>query len=100
MGKQLILPYHYISNTEYPVDQVENWIKINVQLISESGKLVSDDKKKYAMISIGLSHLVFDSAKVLSYYVHADVDVYKRQARRRGDHHRFPPLRGAGAGPD
>ena len=74
MGKQLILPYHYISNTEYPVDQVENWIKINVQLISESGKLVSDDKKKYAMISIGLSHLVFDSAKVLSYYVHADVD--------------------------
>lgn len=75
-GHKLILPYHYISNTEYPVDQAENWIKINIQLIDESIKLLSADKKKYAMISIGLNNLVFDANRVLSYYVHADVDAF------------------------
>ena len=74
IGKRLILPYHYISNTDYPVDKIEDWIKINIQLIDESTIVVADGKEKYAMISIGLSHLVFQSNKILSYYVHADVD--------------------------
>lgn len=74
MGKKLILPYHYISNTDYPVDKVEEWIKMNIQLIDESSVVVEKDKQKYAMISIGLSHLVFQAEKILSYFVHADVD--------------------------
>ncbi|MDD4436532.1 MAG: hypothetical protein PHS04_00645 [Tissierellia bacterium] len=73
-GKKLILPYHYISNTDYPVDKIEDWIKINIQLIDESTKVVDIGKEKYAMISIGLGHLVFQASKILSYYVHADVD--------------------------
>ena len=75
-GPKLILPYHYISNTEYSVDQVEDWIKINIQLIEDSLKIVPADHEKYAMISIGLSHLIFDASRVLSYYVHADVDAF------------------------
>lgn len=74
MGKKLILPYHYISNTDYPVDKIEEWIKMNIQLIDESSKIVEEDKEKYAMISIGLSHLVFQAEKILSYFVHANVD--------------------------
>lgn len=74
MGKKLILPYHYISNTDYPVDKIDDWIKINIQLIDESVKVVEDNKEKYAMISIGLSHLVFQASSILSYFVHADVD--------------------------
>lgn len=74
MGKKLILPYHYISNTDYPVDKIEEWIKMNIQLIDESSKIVGIDKEKYAMISIGLSHLVFQAEKILSYFVHANVD--------------------------
>ena len=74
IGKKLILPYHYISNTDYPVDKIEEWIKINVQLINESNGVVETSKKKYAMISIGLSHLVFQAEKILSYYVHVDVE--------------------------
>lgn len=74
MGKKLILPYHYISNTDYPVDKIEEWIKMNIQLIDESSKIVSADKEKYAMISIGLGHLVFQAEKILSYFVHANVD--------------------------
>lgn len=74
MGKKLILPYHYISNTDYPVDKIEEWIKMNIQLIDESSKIVGTDKEKYAMISIGLSHLVFQAEKILSYFVHANVE--------------------------
>lgn len=74
MGKKLILPYHYISNTDYPVDKIEEWIKMNIQLIDESAKIVEQDKEKYAMVSIGLSHLVFQADKILSYFVHANVD--------------------------
>ena len=73
-GKKLILPYHYISNTDYPVDKIEDWIKMNIQLIDESSTVVEKGKEKYAMISIGLSHLVFQAEKILSYFVHADVD--------------------------
>ena len=54
MGRKLILPYHYISNTDYPVDKVDEWIKMNIQLIDESSKVVENGKQKYAMISIGL----------------------------------------------
>lgn len=74
MGAKLILPYHYISNTDYPVDKIEDWIKMNIQLIDESAKVVEAGKEKYAMISIGLSHLVFQADRILSYFVHADVD--------------------------
>ena len=74
MGRKLILPYHYISNTDYPVDKVDEWIKMNVQLIDESSKVVENGKQKYAMISIGLGHLVFQSDKILSFFVHADVN--------------------------
>lgn len=75
-GNKLILPYHYISNTDYSVDKIEDWIKINIQLIEDSFKVIEEDKEKYAMISIGLSHLVFQSEKILSYFVHADVDAF------------------------
>ena len=74
MGKKLILPYHYISNTDYPVDKVDDWIRINIQLIDESIQVVEEGKEKYAMISIGLGHLVFQADKILSYFVHAKVD--------------------------
>lgn len=74
MGRKLILPYHYISNTDYPVDKVDEWIKMNIQLIDESSKVVENGKQKYAMISIGLGHLVFQSDKILSFFVHADVN--------------------------
>lgn len=70
----IILPYHYISNTDYPVDKIEDWIKINVQLINECILRISDKHIKYGMISIGLGHLVFQSEKILSYYVHTNVD--------------------------
>lgn len=75
-GKKLILPYHYISNTDYSVDKIEEWIKINIQLIDESSAAVSDNKEKYAMISIGLNHLVFQSEKILSYFTHVNVDAF------------------------
>ena len=26
IGKKLILPYHYISNTDYPVEKIDDWI--------------------------------------------------------------------------
>ena len=74
MGHKLVLPYHYISNTDYPVEKIDDWIKINIQLIDESLQVVDEGKEKYAMISIGLGHLVFQADKILSYFVHAQVD--------------------------
>lgn len=74
IGKKLILPYHYISNTDYSVEKVDDWIRMNVQLIDESSQVVEKGKEKYAMISIGLGHLVFQADKILSYFVHAKVD--------------------------
>ena len=73
-GNKLILPYHYISNTDYSVDKIEEWIKMNIQLIDESLSIMEDGKETYAMISIGLSHLVFQANTILSYFVHAKVD--------------------------
>lgn len=75
MGQKLILPYHYISNTDYPVEQVDDWIRINMQLVEESSR-AAEEKEKYAMVSIGLGHLVFQAEKILSYFVHANVDGY------------------------
>ena len=74
IGHKLILPYHYISNTDYPVEKVDDWIRMNIQLIDESSQVVEEGKEKYAMISIGLGHLVFQADKILSYFVHAKVD--------------------------
>ena len=74
IGNKLILPYHYISNTDYSVDKIEEWIKINIKLIEESSSIVEYGKEKFAMISIGLSHLVFESKKILSYYMRSNVD--------------------------
>lgn len=79
IGKKLILPYHYISNTDYPVEKIDDWIKMNIQLIDESIQVVEEGKEKYAMISIGLSHLVFQADKILSYFVHAEVDGFMVQ---------------------
>ena len=62
------MPYHYISNTDYSVDKVEDWIKINIQLIDESSKIVESGKEKYAMISIGLGHLVFQADYLIPLY--------------------------------
>ena len=47
---------------------------MNIQLIDESSKVVGDEIEKYAMISIGLGHLVFQAEKILSYFVHANVN--------------------------
>lgn len=74
IGQKLILPYHYISNTDYSVEKVDDWIRMNIQLIDESSQVVEERKEKYAMISIGLGHLVFQADKILSYFVHAKVD--------------------------
>mgnify|MGYP005777910567 FL=1 len=74
IGQKLILPYHYISNTDYSVEKVDDWIRMNIQLIDESSQVVEEGKEKYAMISIGLGHLVFQADKILSYFVHAKVD--------------------------
>lgn len=74
IGQKLILPYHYISNSDYPVEKVDDWIRMNIQLIDESSQVVEKGKEKYAMISIGLGHLVFQADKILSYFVHAKVD--------------------------
>ena len=74
IGQKLILPYHYISNTDYPVEKVDDWIRMNIQLIDESSQVVEEGKEKYAMISIGLGHLVFQADKILSYFVHTKVD--------------------------
>ena len=74
IGQKLILPYHYISNTDYPVEKVDDWIRMNIQLIDESSQMVEEGKEKYAMISIGLGHLVFQADKILSYFFHAKVD--------------------------
>lgn len=74
MGHKLILPYHYISNTDYSVEKVDDWIRINIQLIDESLQVIEEGKENYAMISIGLGHLVFQADKILSYFVHAQVD--------------------------
>ncbi len=76
IGQKLILPYHYISNTDYSVEQVDDWIRVNMQLTKESAGAVAEGKEKYAMVSIGLGHLVFQSEKILSSFVSADVDGY------------------------
>ena len=73
---KIIMPYHYISNTDYSIDKLEEWIKINVQLINESSRIVEKAKKKYAMISINLNHLVLQHEKILSYYSTVDTDGY------------------------
>lgn len=49
MGRKVILPYHYISNTDYPVDKVDDWIRMNIQLIDESSKIVDDEKENSDM---------------------------------------------------
>lgn len=77
--KKVILPYHYISNTNYKADKIEEWIKINVQLINESLDLISNKTKRYetyAMISINLNNLIYEKEKLLSYYVNLNIDKY------------------------
>lgn len=77
--KKVILPYHYISNTNYKADKIEEWIKINVQLINEGIELIHNKAKKYetyAMISINLNNLIYEKEKLLSYYVNLNVDKY------------------------
>ena len=52
MGRKVILPYHYISNTDYPVDKVDDWIRMNIQLIDESSKVVGNEIEKYYILFI------------------------------------------------
>ena len=65
---KIILPYQYISNTDYSIEKVDEWIKINVQLANEALSIVDKSKEKYIMISINLNHLVLQKEKILSYY--------------------------------
>lgn len=76
---KVILPYHYISNTNYKADKIEEWIKVNVQLINESIDYIEEAGKKletYAMISINLNNLMYEKERLLSYYVNLKVDKY------------------------
>ena len=76
---KVILPYHYISNTNYKADKIEEWIKINVQLINESLDYIESKEKQletYAMISINLNNLIYERERLLSYYVNLKVDKY------------------------
>lgn len=76
---KVILPYHYISNTNYKADKIEEWIKANVQLINESIDYIEEKGKKletYAMISINLNNLMYEKERLLSYYVNLKVDKY------------------------
>ncbi len=76
---KVILPYHYISNTNYKADKIEEWIKVNVQLINESIDYIEEIGKKietYAMISINLNNLMYEKERLLSYYVNLKVDKY------------------------
>lgn len=77
--KKIILPYHYISNTNYKANKIEDWIKVNVQLINESiEKIESGDKKfeTYAMICINLNNLIYERERLLAYYVNLNIDKY------------------------
>lgn len=76
MHDKIILPYHYISNTDYSIEKVEDWIKINIQLANESLQIVESSKEKYIMISINLNHLVLQKEKILSYYSTLSADGY------------------------
>jgi len=79
MFKKIILPYHYISNTNYKADKIEDWIKVNVQLINESLEFLEKGKsiyETYAMISINLNNLIYEKEKLLSYYVNLKVDKF------------------------
>ena len=73
---RIILPYHYISNTDYSIENVDEWIKINIQLANEALSLVEESKEKYIMISINLNHLVLQKEKILSYYSTLNGDGY------------------------
>ena len=66
---KVILPYHYISNTNYKADKIEEWIKINVQLINESLDYIESKEKQleaYAMISINLNNLIYENLLTIS----------------------------------
>lgn len=76
---KVILPYHYISNTNYKTDKIEEWIKVNIQLINESIDYIEQAGTKfetYAMISINLNNLMYEKERLLSYYVNLKVDKY------------------------
>lgn len=76
---KIILPYHYISNTNYKADKIEEWIKVNIQLINESIDFLEEADNKYetyAMISINLNNLIYEKERLLSYYVNLKVDKY------------------------
>lgn len=76
---KVILPYHYISNTNYKTEKIEEWIKVNIQLINESIDYIEEIGKEletYAMISINLNNLMYEKERLLSYYVNLKVDKY------------------------
>lgn len=73
---KIVLPYHYISNTDYSIDKIDDWIKINIQIANEAINVIDQSKEKYVMISINLSHLVLQKEKILAYYSTLDCDSF------------------------
>lgn len=40
---KIILPYHYISNTDYSIEKIDEWIRINIQIANEAINIVDED---------------------------------------------------------
>lgn len=74
---EVILPYQYISNSNYNKESLEKWIQADIQLINESNELLYEEgisKVKYAMIALDINHLVYEKDMILSYYSSIKVD--------------------------
>lgn len=76
---KVILPYHYASNSTYKQEDVDEWLRSNIQLIEEANVYLDEkksNKTKYAMITLEFEHLVYEKSKILSYYTSVNVDYY------------------------
>lgn len=74
---EVILPYQYISNSNYTKDNLELWVQSGVQLINEANELLYEKSNKslrYAMIALDINHLVYEKDMILSYYSSIEVD--------------------------
>lgn len=75
--EEIILPYQYISNSNYTKDCLEGWVQSGIQLINEACNFIYDkgsNQKKYAMIALDINHLVYDKDMILSYYSSIETD--------------------------
>lgn len=74
---EIILPYQYISNSNYTKENLEDWVQSGVQLINEASELLYDDNSnrvRYAMMALDINHLVYEKDMILSYYSSIEVD--------------------------